>query len=896
MDTTEGEWGIFEDSWARYKRMTGLEDMDTIRDELRECCSKQLNTRLVQMHGPTVLGSSNENELLERVKAIAVKGVHKEVHRAAFQGMHQQQGEMYQAYAARLKAKADLGQYSIKAPKCGDDLCSCSGHGRQLYYRDEMVGTQLVAGAYNKEHQAKLLSESASMLTLQDKLDRLCTLEKSESSSATLSGQVQLSAGVKEVEVKKVEANKCSICHRTHKQCHKCQRVHPCTVECYNCHKKGHVRSCCSAPKKVEESKSVGEVKEMVAEAEAFSMELVALEFMAGQETARVNMSVGEVQEMTAEAEAFSMEMVALEFMAGQETARVNKEHKRTRQRASPLGTGNVSQLRTEATECLGQGEEDKCSICQVGRGMENFVAEGIDHMEWDSSQGGFAKASPKKPPLMRVGVKVLTQIQKQFLRRDTKLWQQLGRTQPAIEHGLSDSGAQVCTAGLETMEALGLSRSMLAKTRLRVRGVKRTELRVLGVVAVEISAGDRKAYQILYVTEETRQLILSITCLQQLGVVPEDFPNSKVKQEGEVVEVSVDKQDPDKSNLGGTKAPCGCYARSEVPPMPTSMPLPPTEEAVDVLEQWIKDYYASSAFNVCEHQKLQSMTGPPLKIRVKEGAEPVALHQPIPIPHHWRQEVLAGLERDCKLGVIRKVPAGTPTTWCSRMVVTAKHDGSPRRTVDLQALNKVSSRETHHTPSPFNLVSRVPKGMVKTVLDCWNGFHAVPLTPESSEATTFITEFGRYQYQRAPMGYAASGDAYTKRLDDITAEVHNKIKIIDDTLLYEESIEDCFYATCRYIELCGRNGVVFNPAKFKFGRTELDFAGFTVTDSGVKPTKRMLEAIRDFPKPTNLTGARAWFGLVNQVAYSFAQTDMPGYRLLQERVGVLLVATGMPV
>ena len=33
---TEGEFGIFEDSWARYKRMTGLEDMATIRDELRE--------------------------------------------------------------------------------------------------------------------------------------------------------------------------------------------------------------------------------------------------------------------------------------------------------------------------------------------------------------------------------------------------------------------------------------------------------------------------------------------------------------------------------------------------------------------------------------------------------------------------------------------------------------------------------------------------------------------------------------------------------------------------------------------------------------------------------------------------------------------------------------------
>ena len=95
--------------------------------------------------------------------------------------------------------------------------------------------------------------------------------------------------------------------------------------------------------------------------------------------------------------------MMALDFMAGQETARVNKEHKRPGQRArgatSPQGTGSVSQLRTEAAECLGQEEEKDCSICQVGRGMDNFVAEGIDHMECDSSQGGFTKALPKKPP-----------------------------------------------------------------------------------------------------------------------------------------------------------------------------------------------------------------------------------------------------------------------------------------------------------------------------------------------------------------------------------------------------------------------------------------------------------------------------------------------------------------
>ena len=145
-----------------------------VRDEWMECCMKQLNTRMVQICGLRGLRSCNEDQLLGFIKAIAVRGVYKEVDRTAFHGMHQQQMEFYQAYVAKIKAKAELCQYMMVAPVCKDDLCNCSGHKRQLYYRDEMVGTQLVAGAFNKEHQAKLLSETASLHSLEDKLDRLC--------------------------------------------------------------------------------------------------------------------------------------------------------------------------------------------------------------------------------------------------------------------------------------------------------------------------------------------------------------------------------------------------------------------------------------------------------------------------------------------------------------------------------------------------------------------------------------------------------------------------------------------------------------------------------------------------------------------------------------------------
>ena len=53
-------------------------------------------------HGP------DQDQLLGFIKAIAVRGIHKEVHRAAFHSTHQQQGELYQAYIAKLKAEGRI--------------------------------------------------------------------------------------------------------------------------------------------------------------------------------------------------------------------------------------------------------------------------------------------------------------------------------------------------------------------------------------------------------------------------------------------------------------------------------------------------------------------------------------------------------------------------------------------------------------------------------------------------------------------------------------------------------------------------------------------------------------------------------------------------------------------
>ena len=52
-----------------------------------------------------------------------------------------------------------------------------------------------------------------------------------------------------------------------------------------------------------------------------------------------------------------------------------------------------------------------------------------------------------------------------------------------------------------------------------------------------------------------------------------------------------------------------------------------------------------------------------PIKNTYGGGIKPVASHSPIPVPVHWHKAVKAGLDRDEAIGVIERVPPGTPTT-----------------------------------------------------------------------------------------------------------------------------------------------------------------------------------------------------------------------------------------
>ena len=93
--------------------------------------------------------------------------------------------------------------------------------------------------------------------------------------------------------------------------------------------------------------------------------------------------------------------------------------------------------------------------------------------------------------------------------------------------------------------------------------------------------------------------------------------------------------------------------------------------------------------------------------------------------------------------------------------------------------------------------------------------------------------------------------------------------------LLWASTIEEAFFQAANWLDLCGRHGITLNPDKFVFAKQTVEFAGFEISNSKVRPSPKIFEAISSFPEPKTITDLRSWYGLINQVAYSFATTEI---------------------
>ena len=83
-------------------------------------------------------------------------------------------------------------------------------------------------------------------------------------------------------------------------------------------------------------------------------------------------------------------------------------------------------------------------------------------------------------------------------------------------------------------------------------------------------------------------------------------------------------------------------------------------------------------------------------------------------------------------------------------------------------------------------------------------------------------------------MDLSSTGDEYSRRGDEALNGILNMQKVVDDILMYDESIENHYEYVRQLLNRCRLRGITLNPNKFNFSQEDNDFVGYKIDRSKV--------------------------------------------------------------
>ena len=183
-----------------------------------------------------------------------------------------------------------------------------------------------------------------------------------------------------------------------------------------------------------------------------------------------------------------------------------------------------------------------------------------------------------------------------------------------------------------------------------------------------------------------------------------------------------------------------------------------------------------------------------------------------------------------------------------------SKKDGSVRFISDFRELNKRIKRKPCPIPKIQDLLLKLEGFKYATSLDLNMGYYHIELDTISRKLCTIVLPWGKYQYQKLPMGLCNSPDIFQQKMNELFVGLDNVRAYIDDLLIlstksFDKHLEDLDKVFYRLKQA----GLKVNAKKSFFAKSELEYLGFWITRQGIMPLPKKVQAITNLavPKPT---------------------------------------------
>lgn len=248
--------------------------------------------------------------------------------------------------------------------------------------------------------------------------------------------------------------------------------------------------------------------------------------------------------------------------------------------------------------------------------------------------------------------------------------------------------------------------------------------------------------------------------------------------------------------------------------------------------------------------------------------------------------ELKKQLEELLELGYIR--PSVSP--FGSPVLFVPKKDGSSRLCVDYRALNKITIKNRYALPRIDELLDRLHGAQHFSKIDLMSGYMQVRIAEEDIPKTAFRTRYGHYEFLVMPFGLTNAPATFQRLMNDVLRPYLDKFVLVylDDILIYSKTEEEHKEHLGLVLKALREAKLYAKASKCEFGRNQLEFLGHVVSSEGISACPKKIQAIKDWPVPTNITELRSFLGLANfyrRMIDKFSHLAAPLTELLKDSV-----------
>jgi hypothetical protein len=245
--------------------------------------------------------------------------------------------------------------------------------------------------------------------------------------------------------------------------------------------------------------------------------------------------------------------------------------------------------------------------------------------------------------------------------------------------------------------------------------------------------------------------------------------------------------------------------------------------------------------------------------IDLKPGTEPIA-RTPYRMSTPELQELKMQLKELLDLGLIR--PSVSP--WGAPVIFIRKKDGSWRLCIDYRQLNKATIKNQYPLPRIDDLFDQMKGATVFSKIDLRSGYHQLRIKEDDVPKTAFKMRFGHYEFTVLPFGLTNAPGVFMSLMNGVFREYLDKFVqvFIDDILIYSRTMEE-HDEHLRLVLQCLREHKLYGKlSKCSFYQSRIHYLGHVISGEGIAVDPAKVEAIMEWPAPTNVTEVRSFMGL----------------------------------